>query len=385
MSAEELRTRIEEIFAEIEVHKKLLAELEYDLRLAKRQLNAVVDPVARLPLEISSEIFLRCRGSRFPRLQAERIPMLLLNICSAWTVIALSTPNLWASARICFPCADGLPQILPLWFQRARTQPLTIFLHGDFLYYDHDVSDIIWQHAPRLKTLKISDDVQEVDDESDTDDPHIDLFGSSTPGPLPLLNSLTIRGPVDGRGFLRSQILLLLRLAPNIVECFLDRVELEDEHLLHLTAEKLHLPSLRRLSCINDIFRRDANSMLLSCFTLPALETLSLSMRIAASGDALLSFLARSSPPLRSLILMGPFRSAAAAQLPRCLRLIPTLATLEMRSPDTQLVDSLFTALADLSLLPPPSQHCSPWAERYEGFLVGVCFDAFHSVKTVLK
>ncbi|KAJ6510685.1 hypothetical protein C8R45DRAFT_964871 [Mycena sanguinolenta] len=348
MSAEELRARIEEISAEIEVHKKLLLELEHDVRIVKRQLNAMVDPVARLPYEISSDIFLQCRGGRFPQLQAEEIPMLLLNICSAWTAIALSTSNLWASARIRLPCADDLPQLLLLWFQRARTHPLSLDLHRNFLYYDYDVSAIIWQHAPRLKALKISDDAEEVDD---TDDPHIDLFGSRTPGSLPLLESLKIYGWVDGRTFSRSQIIQLLRLAPNIAECELCRVELEDENL-EVMAEKLLLPVLRRLHYVDDIFRREADTMLLSCFTLPALKTLSLSMRIPASGDALLSFLNGSAPPLRTLILMGPFRSAAAAQLPRCLRLIPTLAVLDIRSPDAQLVDDLFTALADLSLLP---------------------------------
>ncbi|KAJ7449978.1 hypothetical protein B0H11DRAFT_1822235 [Mycena galericulata] len=91
MSVEELQARIEKISADIEQQKKILNDLERMKRLAHRQLNTLRDPVARLPLEVSSEIFTQC----LPVLAehgAHNIPMLLLNICNAWTYIALSTP-----------------------------------------------------------------------------------------------------------------------------------------------------------------------------------------------------------------------------------------------------------------------------------------------------
>ncbi|KAJ7826199.1 hypothetical protein B0H14DRAFT_2817691, partial [Mycena olivaceomarginata] len=87
-SAKELRARIVKLETEIEQQKKLLTNLERYKKLAQRQLNAVLDPVARLPLEISSEIFVLSRI--FP----EHIPMLLLNVCNAWSNIAFSTPAL---------------------------------------------------------------------------------------------------------------------------------------------------------------------------------------------------------------------------------------------------------------------------------------------------
>ncbi|KAJ7657481.1 hypothetical protein B0H17DRAFT_870855, partial [Mycena rosella] len=65
---------------------------------------AVRDPVSRLPLEISSEIFIQCLPSTSnPQPGARDIPMLLLNICNAWTDIALSTPALWEAIHIQFP------------------------------------------------------------------------------------------------------------------------------------------------------------------------------------------------------------------------------------------------------------------------------------------
>ncbi|KAJ7896274.1 hypothetical protein B0H14DRAFT_3612194, partial [Mycena olivaceomarginata] len=111
MSAQELRARIDEISSEIILQKKLVQKLEHDRSLLQRQLNAVVDPVSRLPLEVSAEIFLQCLlphhsasqrlpGRRptttlFPVPRAYCAPMLFLNICNAWTAIALATPALW--------------------------------------------------------------------------------------------------------------------------------------------------------------------------------------------------------------------------------------------------------------------------------------------------
>ncbi|KAJ6477608.1 hypothetical protein C8R45DRAFT_779783, partial [Mycena sanguinolenta] len=85
---------------EIKLQKKLLKKLEEDRILALRQLNTALDPVARLPLEISSEIFLQ---SLTPSPTGKQdVPIALLRICNAWTNIALSTPRLWTTVRIHF-------------------------------------------------------------------------------------------------------------------------------------------------------------------------------------------------------------------------------------------------------------------------------------------
>ncbi|KAJ7242400.1 hypothetical protein B0H12DRAFT_1221390, partial [Mycena haematopus] len=116
MSAQELRARIMKLDTEIELQRELLKKLEHDKSLAQRQLNAVLDPIARLPLEICSEIFLQSR-SPFSVPGAGHVPTILLNICSTWSAIALSTPDLWTAIQIEFPCTDGLAELLPIWFQ----------------------------------------------------------------------------------------------------------------------------------------------------------------------------------------------------------------------------------------------------------------------------
>lgn len=125
LRVQELRVRIGNLETEIDLQKKLLRKLEDDGILAQCQLNAVFDPVARLPLELSSNIFLQ-RLDLFPEPGVLRTPILLLSIWSAWTDIALATPALWSAIDVTFPCPRGLKELLPIWFERAHKHPLSI-------------------------------------------------------------------------------------------------------------------------------------------------------------------------------------------------------------------------------------------------------------------
>ncbi|KAJ7449989.1 hypothetical protein B0H11DRAFT_1674062, partial [Mycena galericulata] len=78
----------------IDRQTEVLRQLRHRRSAAQRRLNAIRDPVAQLPLEISSYIFVNCL-ELYPQPRAIYFPMLFLNICSAWTRIALSTPELW--------------------------------------------------------------------------------------------------------------------------------------------------------------------------------------------------------------------------------------------------------------------------------------------------
>lgn len=189
MFIQKLRARIDELSSEIDAQKAVLKKLEKDKSLVQGQLNAALDPVARLPLEISSEIFLQTLDpSPVPEPGACHASMLLLNVCNTWNTIARSTPSLWTTIRIDFPCADGLVHALPLWFERARNCPVSLFLHGNLsaATFDADVSDIIWEHGGQLKHLEIFDDFEGGDDDV------INIFGDKTPGSLPLLETLTV-------------------------------------------------------------------------------------------------------------------------------------------------------------------------------------------------
>ncbi|KAJ7896401.1 hypothetical protein B0H14DRAFT_501188 [Mycena olivaceomarginata] len=329
MTIDELHARLVKLNTEIELHRKALKSLEQERSLVQRQINSALDPVARLPLEISSEIF-RQSLAPFPDVGPLHAPMLLLNICNAWTDIALSTPSLWAAIHIIFPSGisstQGLKTLVRIWLQRARNRPLSISLSGTDL--DYDVVSIIWSHAQQLKHLEISD--------VDPNDDYISLWEGTTPGPLPSLETLTTP---DG-GFSPRHILDLLRLAPNLIECTL---ELDD---IIAVDEILVLPKLHRL-----MFGEYGTSPRFDCrfldhLSLPGLETLF----VHAILERLLPFLQRSSPPLRELVLGDESDMPLLAE---CLHLVPDLRRFEMWDSLCSLVEDFFAALVQCpSLLP---------------------------------
>ncbi|KAJ7612978.1 hypothetical protein FB45DRAFT_1112633, partial [Roridomyces roridus] len=76
---------------EVERQKQVLEDLEHQRSAAQSQLNTLVDPMARLPLEISCDIFSQCLSSS----PDVRTSSALLHVCHAWSDIALATTALW--------------------------------------------------------------------------------------------------------------------------------------------------------------------------------------------------------------------------------------------------------------------------------------------------
>ncbi|KAJ7302105.1 hypothetical protein DFH08DRAFT_978212 [Mycena albidolilacea] len=341
--------------------QELLTKLKHDRTLARRELNAVLDPVARLPLEISSEIFLSClatSGTRFPQPGALHLPMLLLNVCAAWSRIAVSTPSLWAGIRILFQ--DGpqsLQKLVPRWLARAGNRPLSLSLSG-YATFDSKVLRIVWSRARQLKHLELCEVEPErrsprqckLEREQRLGGWTMNLWeGGTDPGSLLALETLAVRGlegsPRASR-FPSRQILELLRLAPNLIDCLFRDVWVEFPPRGDKRA-RLVLPKLRRLVFGESNWSRDV----LSHLNLPAIETLAADVHSASAE--LLPFLEASSPPLRELLLAeaGEFR-----QLARCLRLVPGLRRLDLCAAQFDLAAELFAALAESrsapSLLP---------------------------------
>ncbi|KAJ7509516.1 hypothetical protein B0H11DRAFT_1251459 [Mycena galericulata] len=346
MSVHELESRIEKLSADIARQKEILTDLEKSKSLVQRQLNAVRDPMARLPLEISSEIFVRCLPP-FPQPGIQHFPMLFLSICNAWTDIALSIPALWSAIRIFSPRAEEFPELLTTWLQRAHNRPLSVSL-SNTSDDSHGIAPIIWQYGWRLKHLELCYDQDE--DSYEEDLIEVDLLESSDPGLLPLLETLRIQYLPNNYlaeypGYLGPQILKLLSLAPNLVECVFDCVQ--PVYGLAAIDETLVLPNLRRLSFGSGVENDDHESddRILGCLTIPRLESLSLSMLETSGGD-LLSFLKRSSPPLRELVLGGGLDiSGQFDSLDECLRLVPTLTRLEFWWwPPARNLEELFAA-----------------------------------------
>ncbi|KAJ6465863.1 hypothetical protein C8R45DRAFT_1219683 [Mycena sanguinolenta] len=66
--------------------------------------SALISPVRRLPLDVIQEIFVACMPThRNCVMSATEAPILLGRICSAWRVISLSTPRIWARVHVVEP------------------------------------------------------------------------------------------------------------------------------------------------------------------------------------------------------------------------------------------------------------------------------------------
>ncbi|KAJ6466722.1 hypothetical protein C8R47DRAFT_36695 [Mycena vitilis] len=352
-AVQELRARINALSSEIAAQIEILKNLEHEKGLVERKLNAALDPIARLPHEISSEIFLQSLPPIAEKPSGSAIPMLLLNVSHSWTDIALFTPALWTDIRIVCPCTEGVEKGLRTWLQRAGNRPLTVSLRGNF--HDGDVPALIWKYGVQLQRLELCKE-QGVDyDDQDTgdtnDDPElIDLFGDAPPGPLPLLEALTIRGFGFGqREFSGCQILDLLGSACNLVECTFQDVYPVSDDMDSMTV--LVLPSLRHLVFGEQSKRPNSDDIVLHYLTLPALQTLCVSLDTLFDID-LHSFLERSSPPLKSLVIGNGRRSRSFETLCECLGLVPSLECFEVWGLGSSSLHQLFTALTDPSLVP---------------------------------
>jgi hypothetical protein len=88
--------------------------------------TALLAPIARLPPETLSEIFLHCQDEQNLR----KTPLFLGSVCSRWRIIALSTPPLWASLTLTIRSAHLQSDVMLVktWLARAGICPLTIRL-----------------------------------------------------------------------------------------------------------------------------------------------------------------------------------------------------------------------------------------------------------------
>ncbi|KAJ7655826.1 hypothetical protein DFH06DRAFT_1200977 [Mycena polygramma] len=293
------------------------------------QIDAVQDPVARLPFELSSQIFVHCLHRRCEP-GSRHIPMLFLNVCSACSDIALSTPALWATIHVEFPRGKGFTKFLETWLKRAGNHLLSISLLGVF---DEGVAALVWQHAARLKSLEMCHDRY-----------HPHFWTPAALGPFPFLETLAL-GPCETFVDLSiHHILEMLHHAPNLVELTFEWVEVVERD--YTVTEKLVLPNLRRLNFGNgdETSTCEGKAELLIHLTVPALETLVLA---TVDVSEVHSFLVRSSSPLRKLCLLGYGQDQLVfTQLDECLQLVPLLTHFEFMDTNTDLIDDFSQTLS---------------------------------------
>ncbi|KAJ7641646.1 hypothetical protein FB45DRAFT_900678, partial [Roridomyces roridus] len=345
---QELQAQIDKVCKDIEFQKQALRNLERSKSVLQRQLNTLRDPIARLPVEVSSEIFLQCLPPR-PELGVHRVPMLFLHVCNTWTDIALSDPALWATMYIDPKlCTDGFEQASERWLQRAGVQPLHL---STIATIDARIADLLWRYSSRLESLELAG-LSYKDMLSDRPYGSFDcgpLLGGAPPVSLPLLHTLSMTGS-SSLEFSLSSILQLLSLAPNLVNVvFRDvMIGLDVDESTPVTV----LPSVRCLGVEdNNQYRGTNQHRLLGYVATPRLDALIVYQPdVYKMLDMYSLFIQRSSPPLRKLIIRNC--SDAFKSLNKYISLVSsTLTHLDIPSASSiclKLLESLAQPSADL-------------------------------------
>ncbi|KAJ7685697.1 hypothetical protein DFH06DRAFT_49037 [Mycena polygramma] len=278
--AANLRTRISELSSAIKRQEEILKNLRKSRSDAQCELNALVDPMARLPLEISSDIFALC-APEFPHPCRDEAPVTLLRVSRAWRSVALSSAPLWTALLITSTRSDELRNGVHNWFARARDLPLSLSVQGPA---DKAIQLLVRKYASRLRNVQMPCPRG------------MQLEKTTTPW-FPSMKILTIdhsrHHSISYDMDLRSPCFPLLHNTPNLVECTLDGdCDLEYTR----PTQPLKLPGLRYLNL------KHSSGHILEHLTLPALECILLASR-GLHFDIFRAFTTRSSPPLLSLTI----------------------------------------------------------------------------------
>ncbi|KAJ7659407.1 hypothetical protein B0H17DRAFT_1096182 [Mycena rosella] len=334
-SVAEIQGRIDELSADIARQKQHLKTLERSKSMLQRQLNAARDPLARLPLEILSEIFIQCLPSR-PAPGAHHPPLLFMNICNTWTGIALATAELWSSIHVDKPLLD-LNSLLDVWMKRAGSRTLSISLPHTL---PDEIHTVIERHAPQLHDLKMYHDDE-------------DISSVLAAGPFPSLKTLTMVG-VDTEEFLSSTAATrnMLRACPDLVECTWTMCITEVTAPTQRKSWFFHPCSISSSEC----FRQTAATR--SWDTFPCLVCRASSFPSQPSKSHDFSAISEAFlPPLQSITVGDEgFVKWTLQEMEECLSLIPTLIHFELFETRVDTTPNLFLAiLASSSHLLPKS------------------------------
>ncbi|KAK7022459.1 hypothetical protein R3P38DRAFT_1118859 [Favolaschia claudopus] len=328
MVQQELRKQLDELSSAIEAQRLVLDHLINQRSHVQRQLNNFLDPMALLPLELQSKIFLEClchaeEDVIVQRPDPKAAPMLLLGICQLWRDIALSTPELWNHLRMeSSPARPNDPQFFEIWLKRSQSFPLALTLEGSSVLAK-DVQGLVDGCGDRVETLTLL------------------LTTIPTRGshilrePFPSLEKLKIEF-TDVRGFDIRDWMYLLKTSPTLTHLSFSGSFSVRETMADSTAP-FTLPALRELHFPDySPYSRVNATRILKYITLPALETLHIRCNANSENGSgeLLDFLTRSSPPLRSLFINSSMWPSDIISSLEYLRIIPSLTDLSLVAND---------------------------------------------------
>ncbi|KAJ6485224.1 hypothetical protein DFH09DRAFT_390453 [Mycena vulgaris] len=316
MSEDALRARLDELSATINRQSEF-PTLEQIRGHVQSELNAMRDPMSpwQMPLEIASDVFVRClpTGAIIP--DPNKAPLLLMNVSRAWRNIALATSAMWTNIEVEFPRAHGFEHLFDAWLKRAGTRATSISLRGPI---PPAVALVVKQRAARVQKLEL-----------------YPSNGKQIPAMTGVFSSLkTLTIEQNDRDLYRPEFFArsasgcveIMRAAPNLVEC--------NFHGVYFKGVGGDIPPLTHTSLRHLRLGREGpdgnTASILSYLTLPALQTLYMSA-FDIEHNVAISFLTRSSPPLSSLSMEPPNNEWPAYSIANFFQLVPGLTDLEVR------------------------------------------------------
>ncbi|KAK7023170.1 hypothetical protein R3P38DRAFT_1099835 [Favolaschia claudopus] len=345
-----LQIQIDGLLSAIEVQKDVLQGLMSQHKEAQRKMNFFLDPMAQLPLEIQSMIFVFARqlGFEIPEPNPRSPPMVFLSVCRMWRDIALSTPALWSEIQLdSLPRGSNYLELGNIWLTRARALPLSVTLNGS-LRLDRSVENLIARFSHQIEDLTLERAPKRL---NDFWPPYVQ-FELKQGASLSSLKTLSIKAEDEEEFYFeyRGEWLDMLRGAPELSSLSMQNMIYSDEWAepkpepQPLTLASLHTLHLGKPHEHTLTGTHQNSSVILEYLTLPALRVLSLSC-LDIADETLVSFLERSSPPLESLHLTPRSRWVVAG-LCNCLRFMSTLIDLQLSAPASWQLSPVFTALA---------------------------------------
>ncbi|KAK7048988.1 hypothetical protein R3P38DRAFT_2463868, partial [Favolaschia claudopus] len=295
----QLQSHIYQLSYAIEAQTLILHGLMTQRSEARRKLNRFLDPMARLPLELQSHIFLAVDlDVDPPKPHPDAPPMVFLSVCGLWRDIALATPKLWDRLSIDYPSRrPHYSELGKLWLSRARSHPLLLSLHGA-LSLDGSAQDLVATYSNQLEHLSLRA-LSPYSLESPCTNFHVNPALR-----LPLLKTLSFDADREANfGNMREWLRFLaaaselssLTLCNASFNDFRDYNEPGSFYLASL--DTLHLGRPCTWTLTN---KHGCNANVLRHLTLPALKVLSVSHFNLHYQD-FLAFPTRSSPRLESL------------------------------------------------------------------------------------
>lgn len=310
-------------------------------------------PIARLPSEVLSLVFLNCLPHA-PTFSPKSAPLLLTHVCSSWRALALSTPALWDTLTIPAPEATGFLatdiRLVEVFLRRSGTRRLNIDLGiaaGEIPWqrsehHQNRLIEALIPHAWRIKTLENVTSAQLLQRftlsrlpnlehllVTDDDDPKFRLVRYPSEARFPeslqvldlhrttlnlqrlsppsSLSELYVRSPVGLGCISVASALTLLSTLSSLESCSLDISIPSDATMAHSLG---HLPraTMPRLTELRLHWGQSINvAPLLDLVDMPRLCTLSLwgHHSTLTPWAELADFAARCHPPMVSISLVG--------------------------------------------------------------------------------